>query len=333
MSKIFLTGMTAQHASVKANTKNLSFAGALCKALGKAGHEVTWADPSVFMSRKSLEQFDAILVGVAPPTSLGANRIYGSLSVIDLMKDSSKLHLFVDSPNKSQIEVGLRALMSDKDKVVKDFYSYRKEFMSVKSDVEILNRVLSGLDYLYEQEWATTLVASLPWTTHESIKLAPNAKKNLKLINLDALLIQELGNPPVDRVEKWVTESQTKWSDGVASALTNPCVKMRWNKGWDDAQVMDQICRSIGAIIPPDKKDGTSWNYRYVQAVASKTPVVTDWKDSIKIGESWAILAPVLDTMNQSGRDFLALAQNESYLTAIPKVSKSLEILESALKI
>jgi len=325
--------MTAPHASVNANTINLSFAGAVCKALSKAGHEVTWADPSVFMTRKSLEQFDAILVGIAPPTSLGANRIYGALSVIDLMKDSSKLHLFVDSPTKSQIEVGIRALISDKDKVTKDFYSYRKEFSAVKNDTEILNRVLGGLTYLYEQEWPKTLVASLPWTTHESVKLAPNAKKNLELINLDALLIEEIGEHPVERVGKWVTESQTKWSDGIVSTLTNPCVKMRWNKGWGDAQVMEQICRSIGAIISPDKKDGTSWNYRYVQAVASQTPVVTDWKESMRIGESWAVLAPVLDTMNQSGRDFLALAQKESYLTAIPKVSKSLELLESALDI
>lgn len=329
MSKIFLTGMTAPQASPSANIKALSFAGLLNKVLTSAGHEVTWASPSVYMTESSLDKFDAVLVGVSSIGSVGANRVYGALGVINALKDSNKLTLFVDTPNPSQIEPSLKSAISNPESLVKSFFSYRKEYSNVLADKDLLNSVLSGAKYLYEQEWATTIYPKLPWKNN--IRISNNAKKNLVGVNLDSHIIVEPTND-FDRRPKWCIDTvSSNWAKSTVSALVLPNLLMKWNKGCTDEQVREQISRSIGAIISPDKKDGTYWSYRYVQAMNSNTPVITDWKESGVLGDAWNILATYIESMSQDKRDLIATAQREIYVSSIPSKQSAVEILQKII--
>jgi hypothetical protein len=329
MSKVFLTGMSAPQASSSSNKKSLTFAGVLDKVLTSAGHEVTWASPSVYMTKESLDKFDAVLVGISPLTSVGANRVYGALSVINALKDTDKLTLFVDTPTPSQIEVSLRAVITNPETLTKSFFSYRKEYSNVIADKDLLNSVLSGAKYLYENDWATTLYPKLPWKS--DIKLAPNAKTNLVGVNLDSHIILET-DVESDRRAKWVIDNlTTTWAKSTTAALSLPNSLMKWNKGWTDEQVAEQILRSIGAIVSPDKRDGTYWSYRYIQAINSNTPVVTDWKESHLIGDAWNILATNIESMSQEKRDLVAMAQRESYVANIPSKQQAVEILQNSI--
>jgi hypothetical protein len=329
MSKVFLTGMSAPQASSSSNKKSLTFAGVLDKVLTSAGHEVTWASPSVYMTKESLDKFDAVLVGISPLTSVGANRVYGALSVINALKDTDKLTLFVDTPTPSQIEVSLRAVITNPETLTKSFFSYRKEYSNVIADKDLLNSVLSGAKYLYENDWATTLYPKLPWKS--DIKLAPNAKTNLVGVNLDSHIILET-DVESDRRPKWVIDNlTTTWAKSTTAALSLPNSLMKWNKGWTDEQVAEQILRSIGAIVSPDKRDGTYWSYRYIQAINSNTPVVTDWKESHLIGDAWNILATNIESMSQEKRDLVAMAQRESYVANIPSKQQAVEILQNSI--
>ena len=321
--------MSAPQASSSSNKKSLTFAGVLDKVLTSAGHEVTWASPSVYMTKESLDKFDAVLVGISPLTSVGANRVYGALSVINALKDTDKLTLFVDTPTPSQIEVSLRAVITNPETLTKSFFSYRKEYSNVIADKDLLNSVLSGAKYLYENDWATTLYPKLPWKS--DIKLAPNAKTNLVGVNLDSHIILET-DVESDRRPKWVIDNlTTTWAKSTTAALSLPNSLMKWNKGWTDEQVAEQILRSIGAIVSPDKRDGTYWSYRYIQAINSNTPVVTDWKESHLIGDAWNILATNIESMSQEKRDLVAMAQRESYVANIPSKQQAVEILQNSI--
>ena len=332
MSKIFITGMSAQHASPNANTKNLSFAGVINAVLNSTDrHEITWASPSIYMTKESLEKYDLVLVGVSPVTSVGANRVYGALNVISEMWGSGKLKLFTDSPNKSQIEVSLRATVSNSETITKPFFSSRKEYSNLVSDNELLGRVMRGAELLFTEEWPVTVVASLPWNKIEDIKLPKNAKPNLNLVNLDSHLILK---DPVEyqRTDKWSVDTPTsKWTKSILASVSLPSSPMKWNKGWDDEQVFLQIGRSIGAIISPEQKDGTWWSYRYIQALNSNTPVVTEWKESQSIGLEWAMLASSIDSLPQESRNLLAMAQRDIYLSSIKDKKESLKNLENIL--
>jgi hypothetical protein len=329
MSKVFLTGMSAPQASSSANHKSLSFAGVINQVLTSAGHEVTWASPSVYMSRESLDKFDAVLVGVSPVSSVGSNRVYGALSVINMLKDSNKLTLFVDAPNTSQIEPSLKSVINNPDTLTKPFFSYRKEYSNVVADKELLDSVISGAKYLYTQDWVTTIYPQLPWKS--STRLPSNAKKNLVGINLDSHLV--VRNPvETDRRPKWVIDNlSTPWAKNTMATLSLPNSLMKWNKGWTDAQVLEQISRSIGAVIAPDKRDGTYWSYRYAQAMSTNTPVVTDWVESHALGDAWNILATNIDTMSQDKRNLIATAQREIYLANIPSKQNAVDTLQQLI--
>lgn len=325
--------MTAPQASENANARSLGFVGVLNVVLSDAGHDVTWISPSVHMTRESLEQFDSIIVGVTPITSVGANRAYGALSIIDNMWDSGKLTLLVDGPNSSQMEPSLRSVVTNPASLTKSFFSNRKEYSTVLADQSVATRLHSAVNHLLNDEWPTTIYSALPWSLPEDVKLPVNAKKNLVPVNLDSYLIYE--HPvAVDRRNKWVIDSpSTPWSTSILKTVELPNSLMKWNKGWDDNQVMDQFTRSIGALITSHKKDGTWWSYRYVQAINSNTPVATDWKFSSRLGAAWGSLASAIESMSQQLRDVLASAQRDLYVANIPNKQEAVEILEQTLKI
>jgi hypothetical protein len=197
------------------------------------------------------------------------------------------------------------------------------------ADKELLDSVMSGANYLYTQDWVTTIYPQLPWNS--STRLPSNAKKNLVGINLDSHLVVE---EPIDadRRPKWVIDNlSTPWAKNTMATLSLPNSLMKWNKGWTDAQVLEQISRSIGAVISPDKKDGTYWSYRYAQAMNTNTPVVTDWSESGAIGDAWNVLATNIDTMSQDKRDLIATAQREIYIASIPSKQKAVETLQQLI--
>lgn len=331
MSRIFITGMSAQHASSSSNSKNLNFAGVLESVLKTSNHDITWASPSIYMTKESLNKYDLVLVGVSPITSVGANRLYGALSIIEQLWGDPRLKFFIDGPSQSQIEISLRSTLNNPDSLVKPFFSYRKEYSNVVSEPSTQVRLLEAIRLLLEEDWGITISPSLPWQHFEDIKLSKNAKTNLELVTLDSYLIFD---EPIrqEKTDKWSVDSySSKWTKSVVSTISLPHSPMKWSKAWDDGQVISQISRSIGAIISPDQKDGTWWNYRYIQAMNSETPVVTDWKESRALGFEWSMLAPSMESMPEPSRKLLALAQKEIYLSAIHGKQKAKNKLESIL--
>lgn len=337
MGKVLLTGMSAPQASAKANISNLGFASLINKALISAGHEVVWADPNINFTKEMVDSFDSILVGVSPLTSLGSNRVYGALSVIGATLEYApeKLSLLVDAPNASQIEVSLRATLSAPESLVKPFYSYRKNYSEVKSDAAKQAKLLGVVQHLLESEWPTTIYPSLPWKSDSVVadKLPTGARSKLKGISLDSFILEEPADKE-DRAQKWVSDDvKSKWSRSVAATLQHPCSPMKHTKGWTDSEAGDQIARSIGALVSPDKKQETWWSYRYIQAMNSTTPVATNWYESQNLGAAWAVLAASIESASESKRRLIATAQRESYEAAIPDTIEATKILVSTLGI
>jgi hypothetical protein len=335
MSKIFLTGMTAPQASYNANIKNLSFAFAIYKALVEDGHTVVWGDPDLSLTESDLESYDSVLVGISPITSLSANRAYGALNIIDLLWESSKLKFFIDAPNTLQIASSLKSIDANPVNLMKDFYSYRKGYSSVVSDVGVASRISSAVSKLTKENWPTTLYPLLPWNAGRSLglKLLPNAVKNLYGINLDAYLLTE---PPAyfDKRDKWAVDVHTsKDVIKLLETLSFPTSPMKWNKGWTDEQVLEQISRSSGALIGTHKSDGSWWSYRYVQALNTLTPIYTSWNETSLLGPSWGHLAPYIEDIGHDARLKLAMEQRESYIKNIPTKEVALESLKQLLSI
>lgn len=105
---------------------------------------------------------------------------------------------------------------------------------------------------------------------------------------------------------------------------------MKWNKGWTDLQVEQQIAQSIGALITPHK-DMTWWTYRYIQAMNTATPISSLWLNTSVIGHSWSYLASAIEGMNPNERYDLSRAQAEAYLGSIPSKDEAIHNLQDVL--
>ena len=320
MSKILITGMSASHSSEKANLRSLSFAGVIKLVLEQQGHEVIQENPEVSWNLNDLEQYDSVLVGISPITSLSANNVYGALSVIDVMLDSPKLRLFIDAPEPGKITASLRAMIKTPDNLTKPFYSYRKGF-SYASQPNMLNNLIEVIEGLLTKPWPITLYPSLPWTDkieHVANFLPEGAHSSLNAVNLDAFLISAQDTLDIERRDKWVVENySTKWIKSTASTLSNPTVPMKWNKAWSDSQVDVQIATGIGALIPP-YSSSTWWSYRYIQCMNALTPIATYWQESQILGSAWVHLASSIESMSREERTALALEQRSAYLESVP---------------
>lgn len=321
MSKILITGMSAPQASADANRRSLSFAGLMSAVLTQQGHDVVQADPEVSWTIEDLSEYDSVMVGISPLTSLSANRIYGALSVIDILLDSEKLVLFIDAPEPTKITSSLRAMIKSPQNMTKPFYSYRKDY-SYATMPNVLSSLLDVVHYLLNEKWPTTIYPSLPWSGTGKIisQLPVGASESIQGINLDSYLITNQDTLEVEpREPKWVVENYlTTWTKSTSATLSLSTLPMKWHKGWSDTDVQTQISRCVGALISPYPTSGTWWSYRLVQCLNVLTPVATDWRESGTLGPAWLHLAASIEEMTDEQRYQLAKDQREAYASAVP---------------
>lgn len=334
MSKILITGMTAPQTSLLANEKALSFAGIIYKTLKDQGHTVVMTDADVSWTRESIDYYDAVLVGIAPIMSLSANSSYGALHVIDLLWNDPCLTLFIDAPKPDQIAASLRAININNDLLTKQFYVNRRGYQFA-SNPENSKRLISTVERLLLEPLPSVMYPWLPWNSLSSIsEMLPLNMPSIKAINLDALVL--FPNPDAlytSRTLRWVADDiKSVWTQKTLATMSYPAVPMRLNKGWTDKTIEERMKFAIGALITPHKKR-TWWTYRYAQAMNVCTPISTEWRDSARIGVSWAALASGIESLSADERRDLALKQASEYMKSIPSRQEATQQLHDELGI
>jgi hypothetical protein len=334
MAKIYLTGMTAPQTSQSANLRNFAFAGALHKVLVSAGHDVTWEEPSLDVSKDFFNQYDSVLVGVGPVTSLSANRVYGALNLIGLLWGSDKLKLFVDAPGMAQLCSSLKSVDKTPTTLMKEFYSYRKGYKEVVSNVALSARIATAINNLATKEWPQTIYPGLPWKTDD--KASQKISVEIPRFNgvcLDSHLINR-DAPQGLRFDKWLVDSfADKSIKKLVATLRNQTAPMKWNKGETDDQVYSQMLEASGAIITTNKSEGSWWTYRYAQSLNAGIPIYTEWQETSVLGEPWSHLAHTIEDFTDSEKADLSARQKSEYLKNIPNKQESIKYLESLLNI
>ena len=122
--KVLVTGMASSHTKPSTST---SFFNTLVKGI-ETFASVEWATPSVTWTKEFLDSYDSVIVGLIPPTSLGANKVYGAMHVINTMYESPKLRLVIDHAQIWQFKASLASIDRDVNNLFTPFYSKRREF-------------------------------------------------------------------------------------------------------------------------------------------------------------------------------------------------------------
>jgi hypothetical protein len=335
--KTLITGMTAPQASKKYAERSVSFAGLLSSALSTKLHSSEICAPSFGMTRDALEDYDLVFVGLSPLTSVAANHAYAALWVINEMRDSPKLRLFLDAPDPGKIAHSIHAMQESPAAMFKPFYSARPFYAQARTP-ETAAKIHGAVNYLNSYTWAETLYPILPWGNQGKVAsaLPPHAVNSLRAVNLDSLIFDRVHDVETfsssDGSRFWVVDDvKSRWAASVQATMKTNVVPMKEHKGWADRDVLAQMSQGVGALIAPSKPTGSWWTPRVAQSIGVGVPVVTDWRESAILGDPWMDLAVTVDEMNQARRDSLAAQQKDSYLSSITPKGKALEYLLDTL--
>lgn len=339
MKKILVTGMTSPQASSKINEKTTYFSGILVEILENAGYDVEHSVPSLWWDQEYFDTFDAVLVGIAPITSVTSNYVYGGLSVIEQLKDTNKLKMFIDAPEPHQIFSSLRSVVAHDGSIVKPFYSFRKEYSDARSK-ENVSRLMTAVDYLLNSNWKTCIYPSLPWTSHYKVcaQVDENAAKMLKPLSVDAYLLSDADRTVVEKsiVKKpiWLaSDISSGWTKRTMANSKLQFVPIKDSGRTSDLVIKERLLEHLGMAVSPQGRNGTWWSPLFSYAMNAMTPIVTDWRESSTIGESWNYIAPAVEDLDVFDRIDLSFSQKEQYVDKIADRSTVLHDVETYLQL
>lgn len=333
--KVLLTGCSASQSSSSLNERMPTFAGLLSSALIYAGHEVIWDSPRFNWDEHDLADFDVVIVGLTPPTSVASYRLYGALSVIEIAKRVTNVRYLVDAPEPNKLWNGLRATANNPGDLVKDFYNKRPDFNKASQPKE-LDRLQSVVLDLFENEWERTIVPAFPWFKPSHItNYIPNlTEDSVEPICLDSVLLTAVKSSSLymkSESDHWVYDSHTRWVKDLEKTIkheTRPMVSKKWS---NNGETLSTINKSIGSIIATYKNNDPWWSMNLSQSLFINTPVVTDWRHTSFVGPSWSVLAHQIEEMTPGQRSALAVDQKNSYIKVISSFDESIERVLSAV--
>ena len=176
----------------------------------------------------------------------------------------------------------------------------------------------------------------LPWSDSSKIgSYLPWVPENrLVGINLDSYLLADSPSVETSRKSAWSVEyPNTTWANKLSKLTTYPMSKAKTAVRSSDEEVFSNIPSSSGLVLPAqDRGQGTWWSYRLVQALNSTTPIITEWKESWILSDSWSVLIGELEDMNIDARIALAISQRESYMDSIPSQMEVLDSFKTLIK-
>lgn len=329
--KILMTGMASAHCSVKGN---VTFFQGLYRAFSSFC-DVTICEPKPTWTRSDLEAFDLVVVGLTPPTSLAANKIYGAFHVLDLMYESPKLRLVVDSPQLWQFKNSIASFKRSPLQILGAAYKSRKNY-SLALD-SLSGEFVSLAEKMSTLIWPKTYLPKLPWASTESaaIKTGFVPPSRALGIQIDSFFLDRAPSASSSMVKKqqWAVENfKSTWWSLASKLLRLPGVPTADGSRPKDSQVESVISASVGLVVPPqDRKVGTWWTYRYIQALNSNTPVITHWQDTAQFSEAWSKLAYQVEDMDAYDRQDLARIQYKDYTDNVPNSDQVVETLRKDL--
>lgn len=318
-NRVLLTGMTAPQSSQRRGKRSASFASIIYDELTRSGSDVTWADAQGSWTIDDMAAYDAVLLGVAPVLSLSANKAYSVLSLIDTLKNDSRLTLFIDAPEPEKVYASLKSASKNYDvRLFKSFYAKRKDF----STSSIVSKIVNAVEFLLNDTWPSVLYPMLPWDTAcpVSTNLPQNVATAMTGVQIDACYLTggaQLATSS-QRANHWAAASiDSSWTVETSKNLMYPSIPMTRGRSDSDAAAVAAIASSIGSLIGPHSNKQMWWSPRFRQSLYTLTPVVTDWRTASDIGSAWSHLAAGVEEMSHIDRYELAVAQREQYDNAL----------------
>lgn len=332
--KVLITGSTAQQCSTRTASRTPTFSSLIAKGLhdSDVGVDVSIAEPSIYTTKEELENYDAVLVGVAPPTSLSANKIYPAFSIAAKAKDIGNLVLFIDAPEPYKIQSSLKSCYLNNSDLQKNFYERRKSYSHLLENKNFREEVQGFVSYLYTDRWPTTLYPAFPWSVGKTSAKAIEGldSTNFFPVFVDSYLIDSEAPTKEFHLSKeyWTCDSmKTQWASDVISTLSYDVIPTRLNRWELEEDTTERIKKSVGTLVSTHRSGEPWWSPALSQSLSAGVPVVTDWRNTSYLGSEWSYLGSSIEEMSDAERFAVAEAQKALYQKSLPTWDEAVENL------
>lgn len=325
MKKILITGATSSHGSMDANNRTARFAGLLNSTLSYSSNQSSINFCNIDTDRKDLENNDLVIVGLAPISSLSANKIYSALHVVNQLKDSGKLKIMLDAPDPYLVFQSFKSVLSKPELLTKDLYSSREGYSVVATNPIKQKEMLSSLEFLLSGAY-DIITPSLPYYTFTRAAYGIPEGGETYAYNFDSLFLNNSHYNEKAVAKYWLAETlKTKWAKDISMTVSKPVLNIKRNAYETRSDYISRIQKSYGFFLNTYKNDTPWWSANLMLALSCGVPVFSDWRHTSVLGETWSLLAHSAESMSPSERFNLSQSQLVAYsdnLTSIEELSK-----------
>lgn len=323
--KILITGCTASQASARTVASPINFVNLMQRALLDAGVDVVVQPPSINRTIEELEQYDKVILGIAPPTSASAHYLYQAFSVGHKANKIGNLQLFVDAPEPHKIQASINSLVSGKSDLSKEFFAGRKNYSNFVKENNLRTEVNNFVMFLNKNVWPTTYFPAFPWS--ENPKSVPMAEESWSPLVLDSYILNgKYKTSKSSEAPYWVADSpNTPWVKSIQQTLHHEVVPIKQNKYETEESYSDRARFALGSLVATYRSNQSWWSPLLSQSLSVGTPVITDWRYTSHMGIEWSILGSSVEEMDENSRYELAVSQRNSYIKELPKTNKEAE--------
>ena len=318
--KVLITGSTASQTTLGKPT----FANFLYESLVRADVDVKFVSkPSIDMSMEELKGYDKVLVGIAPPTSVTAYKVYPAFAIGYRAWKLGNLEMFIDSPEPHKLQASINSCRTQKTDLTKEFFSRRKNYSDFVSSNQLQNEVNGFIAFLFGRKWPNTYYPAFPWSKNTTVYQDSLVLGKHSLIPLvpDSWLFSKnyVSTENATQSRYWTADvTNTVWFRGVREQLTQEVFSAQSKRSETEQDVIDRVRGSIGSLVSVYRQGQPWWSPLLAQSLSMDVPVITDWRHTSYMGAEWSYLATSVEEMSHTERYELASFQKESYINNIP---------------
>jgi hypothetical protein len=306
-------------------------------SLTSAGNEVDFiSNPSVSMGVSEIKKYDKVIVGIAPPTSVAAYKIYPAFAIASKAWKIGNLELFMDAPEPHKLQAAINSCHSGKSSLSKDFFSRRKGYSEyVSNSNNVRENVDRFIDLLATEKWPNTYYPAFPWCTPDEYQSSLSVGGcNIIPLYPDSWMLSKDYVSTKDAMQStyWTADTtSTPWFKELEKHLTSEVVLSQQGRKDTEQETVDRVRGSIGSIVSVYRQGQPWWSPLLAYSLSVDVPVVTDWRLTEYMGSEWAMLATTVEDLSHSMRYELAEAQKTKYLRYIPPWERQAERLNDII--
>jgi hypothetical protein len=325
MKKVLITGATSSQGSIDAHNRTARFAGLLNSTLAYSSIDSTLNFCSMSTSTTDLENYDLVVAGISPVSSLSANKIYNVLNVIAQMKDTGRLKILLDAPEPHLVYQSLKSILVKPELLIKDLYSSREGYGLVSTDKNKFNELMSAVEFLLDGNY-DIITPSIPYYNFSREEYGVPTGGNTFSYNFDSIFLDNLHYDKTAVAKYWLAENvKTKWAKSMGLTVSKPVLSVKRNAYETKYDYIYRMQNSYGFMLNTYKNGLPWWSANLMLALSCGVPVFSDWRHTGELGDCWSSLPYTVESMSAEERLILAQEQLKTYsekLNSLDTVAK-----------